>query len=232
MARSCCRPKPRPSLRSILRSFIGLWVKLWHRNKTTCPESNPVQSSTGRKSTTCPRKGVCSDSNWTAQRLQMAACKSLKTMSRVILNGSQPKFAAKSVANEMRPVRGQDQRWQDELRCSMLRFFEQSDLVNNHLLCYWPTIHNSISKTCPKFHVISSHFFEVDELLDEHWAKLCEVKIFQLQSMSNAIRCIDHRFAFKNSGIACLALIFNLNYLRSIIPAPKRAVRIWLCETV
>ena len=29
--------------------------------------------------------------------------------------------------------------------------------------------------------------------------KLCEVKIFQLQSMSNAIRCINQRFAFKNS---------------------------------
>ena len=28
--------------------------------------------------------------------------------------------------------------------------------------------------------------------------------------MSNAIRCIDQRFAFKNSGISCLALIFNL----------------------
>ena len=40
--------------------------------------------------------------------------------------------------------------------------------------------------------------------------KLCKVKIFQLQSMSNAIRCIDQRFAFKNSRISCLALIFNL----------------------
>ena len=30
--------------------------------------------------------------------------------------------------------------------------------------------------------------------------KLCNVKIFQLQSMSNAIRCINQRFAFKNSG--------------------------------
>ena len=28
--------------------------------------------------------------------------------------------------------------------------------------------------------------------------------------MSNAIRCIDQRFEFKNSGISCLALIFNL----------------------
>ena len=36
--------------------------------------------------------------------------------------------------------------------------------------------------------------------------KLCEVKIFQLQSMSNVKRCIDQRFAFNNSGISCLAL--------------------------
>ena len=28
--------------------------------------------------------------------------------------------------------------------------------------------------------------------------------------MSNAIRCIDQRFAFKNSGISCLTLIFKL----------------------
>ena len=45
--------------------------------------------------------------------------------------------------------------------------------------------------------------------------------------MSNAIRCINHRFAFKNSGIACLALIFYLSYLRSTILHPKK-----LCETV
>ena len=46
-------------------------------------------------------KGVCSDSNRTAQQLQMAARKSLETMSGVILNRLQPKFAAKLVANEM-----------------------------------------------------------------------------------------------------------------------------------
>ena len=28
--------------------------------------------------------------------------------------------------------------------------------------------------------------------------KLCEVKIFQLRSMLNTIRCIDQRFVFKN----------------------------------
>ena len=47
-------------------------------------------------------KGICSDSNRTAQRLQMAARKSLETMSGVILNQLHPKFAAESVSNEMR----------------------------------------------------------------------------------------------------------------------------------
>ena len=42
-------------------------------------------------------------------------------------------------------------------------------------------------------------------------------EIFQLQSMLNVIKCIDQRFAFKNSGISCLALIFNLNNLRTTI---------------
>ena len=49
-----------------------------------------------------------------------------------------------------------DQRWQDELRFSIWRFYEQSAFVNTHLLCFGPTIH---SKICPKFQVISSHFF-------------------------------------------------------------------------
>ena len=47
--------------------------------------------------------------------------------------------------------------------------------------------------------------------------KLCEMKILQLQSMSNAMRCIDQRFAFKNSVISFLALIFNLSNLRTTI---------------
>ena len=50
-------------------------------------------------------------------------------------------------------------------------FFKQFAFVNNHLLCYWPTIHNLISKICPKFQVLRSHFFEVDELPYEQWAK-------------------------------------------------------------
>ena len=120
-----------------------------------------------------------------------------------------------------------DQGWQDELRFLIWRFFEQSAFVNNHLLCYWPTIHNSISKICPNFQVISSHSFEVDELLYEHWAK-----IVWKENISTPIYvecdkmpwCIDQRFAFKNSGISCLSLIFNLNNPRTTVLYAKKSV--------
>ena len=46
--------------------------------------------------------------------------------------------------------------------------------------------------------------------IEQTW-KLCKVKFFQLQSMSNAIRYINQRFAFNNSGTSCLDLIFNLS---------------------
>ena len=38
-----------------------------------------------------------------------------------------------------------------------------------------------------------------------------EQKLFQIQSMSNIIKCIDKRFAIKNLGISRLALTFSLN---------------------
>ena len=118
-----------------------------------------------------------------------------------------------------------NQRWQDKLRFSIWRFFEQSSFVNIHLLCYWPTIHNLISKICPKFQVISSYFFKVDELLDEHWAKIVRSEIyFQLQSISNAIRCIYQRFAFKSSRISCLALIFKLKNPSTTVLYAKKSV--------
>ena len=59
--------------------------------------------------------------------------------------------------------------------------------------------------------------------------KLCEVKIFPLQSMSNAIRSIDQRFVFKNSRISCLsrlALIFNLNNRRTTILYAKNRLQV------
>ena len=32
----------------------------------------------------------------------------------------------------------------------------------------------SITRSRPKFQVLGSHFFEVDELLDERWAKIVQ----------------------------------------------------------
>ena len=55
--------------------------------------------------------------------------------------------------------------------------------------------------------------------------KLCQVKIFQLQSMSNAIRCIDQRFALKNSDIALTIVLSNQRRtILLLIPARKKTV--------
>ena len=54
--------------------------------------------------------------------------------------------------------------------------------------------------------------------------KLCTVKIIQLQSMSNALRFIDLRFALKNFLISCPALIFNLNNPRTTVLYAKKSV--------
>ena len=160
---------------------------------------------------------------WLSLLIYLEVLKSLEMMSGMILKRLQPKFAVKSVPNEMLCLKAM---WWPALTGQAfifnLKIFEQFVFVHNHLFCYQPTIHNSILKICPKFQVLSSHFFKVNELLDEQWAKLYKVKIFQLKSMSNAIRCINQRFAFKNSGISCLALIFNLSNLRTTILHSKK----------
>ena len=42
--------------------------------------------------------------------------------------------------------------------------------------------------------------------------------------MLNVIRCINQRFALKNSGILCLALIFDLNNLKTTVVYAKKSV--------
>ena len=42
--------------------------------------------------------------------------------------------------------------------------------------------------------------------------------------MSNAIGCIDQRFAFKNSRISCLPLIFKLKNPRTTVLFAKKSV--------
>ena len=73
---------------------------------------------------------------------------------------------------------------------------------------------------CPKFQVLISHFFKVNELLDEHKAKN-----MQSENISTPIYVKgDQGFAYKKSGISCLALIFNLNNPRTTILYAKKSV--------
>ena len=53
--------------------------------------------------------------------------------------------------------------------------------------------------------------------------KLCEVKIFQLQSMSNAIRCIDQRFALFWCIVSGLDI--RPEQSKNDNPAPKKLVQ-------
>ena len=167
LARRFCQTMQRPSLRSIFRSAIGLWVKIWHRNKASCSESNPVQSSRS-KLTTCPRKGrlLRFESNSTATSDGGA-----QKLGNDVSHDAES-IATKNCSQIGRKWNAMSER--HELRFSIWRCFKQSAFVNNRLLYYWPTMHNSISKICPKFQVHSSHFFEVDELLDEYWEKIVQ----------------------------------------------------------
>ena len=84
-----------------------------------------------------------------------------------------------------------------------------------------------LTKICPKFQVISFHFSRLMSCLMSIGQKLCKVKIFQLQSMLNAIRGINQRFAFKNSRISCLArlaLIFKLKNPSMTVLYAKKTV--------
>ena len=154
LARGCCWPKQCPLLCSNLQSVIGLWVRIWHRNKTACSKLNPVplnrQSIWG--------KGVCSSTEISDGSTQ-------KLGNDVRRNSESIATKACSQISSKWNVMFASQRWQDKLWFSIWRIFEQSALVNIHLLYYWSTIHNFISKTCPNFQVISSHFF---------WAKIVQ----------------------------------------------------------
>ena len=168
LARSCCQPKPRQSLCSIFLSVNDLWVKIWHRNKTACSKSNPVQSSRS-KLTTCPRKGLllrfklnsAATSDGGAQKLGIDVWRDSESIATKVCSRIGRKLNAMFESHVVTSV---------DRTSFYFRFedFWQYAFVNIHLLCYWPTILNLISKICPKFQVISSHFFEVDELLDEH----------------------------------------------------------------
>ena len=54
---------------------------------------------------------------------------------------------------------------------------------------------------------------------------MCKEKIFQLQSMLNAIIYHDQRFDVKNSGISCLTLILNLSNPRMTMLLAKNGFK-------
>ena len=104
LTRSCYLAKQGPLLCSIFQSFTGLWVNIWHGTKRNVLTRNWILCTAadltwnGRP---VQEKGVCSESNQTAQLLQIVECKSLEMMCDMMLYRQQPKFAAKSFANAM-----------------------------------------------------------------------------------------------------------------------------------
>ena len=112
-----------------------------------------------------------------------------------------------------------DQRWQDEQPSWALILILNLKIFWAICLCKqsstdWSTIHNLILKICPKFKFSVLTFLGSINCLMSNEQKLCLVKKFKLQSMSNAIKYIDKRFTVNKSGISCLArlaLIFNLS---------------------
>ena len=114
-----------------------------------------------------------------------------------------------------------DQRWQNELRFSIWRLFEQSSFVIIHLLCYWPPVHNSVLKICPKFQVLRSHFFDVNELLDEHCAKW---KYFDSNLYRMRYDVSIKGLRSKNSRTSRLPVIFNLKNPSTTVQYAKKSV--------
>ena len=70
---------------------------------------------------------------------------------------------------------------------------------------------NLVLNSVINFEIVTFYFSELNDLLDEHYAKNGEVRKFQFLSASNVILCINQRFAVKNSGISCLTSMLNLS---------------------
>ena len=151
MARSRCSSMQRPSLRSFFRPFISLWLKIWRRNESEF--SNWILCKAAHRNPQSVReKGVCSDSNQTQTNNTATSDGGAQRLGNDVWHDSESitTNVCSQIGNKwIEMFKGQH--WQDKLQLLILRFFEQSAFVNNHLLCYWPFIHNLISKISPKF---------------------------------------------------------------------------------
>ena len=65
-----------------------------------------------------------------------------------------------------------------------------------------------------------------------HWAARWVLRniVLKLQSMSNAIKCVNQRFAVKNSGISCLTSVFDLINLKIKILQVKNSTVITVSQ--
>ena len=177
-------PKHRSWLRSIFRSFICLWGKLGHGNNSACSESNPVQSkhiyidNLSQKRASAEIQ-IEQHGHFRWQRAK--AWKRCLARSWIDWNQSlQPKWL-QTKCNVWKLCI--DLHWQGKHKFLVWRFLF-CNLQLKLIICVTdqPTI--SWSRRSVLNFKFSSLFSEVDELLHEHWAKLCEVKKFHLQSMS------------------------------------------------
>ena len=186
--------------------------KIGHRNTSTCSELNPVQNSRSKleiddlskkcESALIPIKQY-SAFRWLVQKLGNYLWHNSELIAILSLQPNLSKMKC-NVWTQCRNLH-----WWGKLQFSDKRY------LGNLLL---KTIIQSVTDQSLISWTLRSVLNFEFSILNFLWSmscsmsiqqNLCQVKIFQLQSMSNAIIFIDRRFAVKNSVISCLALIFN-----------------------
>ena len=94
-------------------------------------------------------------------------------------------------------------------------------------------MNNLTLNICPILQVLSYYYIEVNVLdlttcsisIEQ---KMCEEKTLQPQSLSNAMRCFDQRFAVENFWASCLIKIFDLSHPKVKIQHAK----IWFMKKI
>ena len=130
--------------KAALIALLNLFFFSWSLTKNNSYIVNGILCKTsGLKQLYVWETGVCSDSNQTAQQLQMEVCKSLETISGMILNWFKQKFAVKWVAKwnamaESSSETSTDCQWTSLI--VTLTIFWDICYSKNHLLYYWPPI--------------------------------------------------------------------------------------------
>ena len=186
----------------------------WNKKACSDSELNPVQSSRS-KLTTCPRKG---------RLLRFLSNSTATSDGRVQKLGNDVWHDAVSTATKVC----------SQIFCKWNAMFESHVVTSvertsfdfwveeffSNLPLYCVTDRPSITwswRSVLNFKISVLTFLRSMSCSTSNEQKLCKVKILQLRSPLNAIRCIDKRFASNNSGRSCLALIFNLSNPRQRI---------------